>query len=96
MSNKNALREELAALSHRQWSGWMDYMFASCDENLEDGSIYIPSELVERWKRQARTPYEELSEEEKDSDRAEADRVLETMTRLTWFWIRCTGSETTQ
>jgi hypothetical protein len=59
------LREELADLAHEQWSGWMRYLF----ENWNDDS-------VARWKRQMETPYTELSEEEQDSDRKEADRVL--------------------
>lgn len=59
------LREELADLAHEQWSGWMKYMF----ENWDD-------EHVARWERQMETPYSELSEEEQDSDRKEADRVL--------------------
>lgn len=31
---------------------------------------------IARWKRQMVTPYEGLTEKEKDSDRAEADKVL--------------------
>lgn len=37
----------------------------------------IPAWAVERWRRQVATSYAELSEKEKDSDRKEADRVLE-------------------
>lgn len=66
--------ERLAALEHDQWSGWMKYMFSKCTE--EDGKTIIPAELVERWKRQMETPYDELPEEEKESDRVEARKVL--------------------
>lgn len=61
----SGLREELADLAHEQWSGWMRYLF----DNWSDDS-------VARWQRQMETPYAGLSEEEKDSDRKEADRVL--------------------
>jgi len=70
------LREQLASLAHEQWSGWMRYLFSKCDEAYDDGSVYIPREFVERWERQMNTPYSELPEAEKESDRKEADRVL--------------------
>jgi hypothetical protein len=69
------LREALADLAHRQWSGWMVYLFAKSDLN-ENGSVTIPVDLVARWKRQMTTNYSELSEAEKNSDRAEADRIM--------------------
>ena len=74
------LREELAALCHEQWSGWMAYLFSKCPERgLNEGvspGCIIPLWAVERWTRQMNTPYTELSEAEKDSDRAEADKFL--------------------
>jgi hypothetical protein len=69
------LREQLAVLAHEQWSGWMQYQFEKGTFN-SDGTWTMPTWAVERWQRQARTPYSELSEQEKDSDRAEADRIL--------------------
>ncbi len=77
MDNKehSELCEELADLAHRQWSGWMTYMLGKCYKGHE-GSLVIPVELVERWTRQMYTPYTELSEAERDSDRAEAYRVM--------------------
>lgn len=68
-------REELAELAHSQWSGWMEYMFA-WGRVEEHGCFIIPKELYERWSRQMTTPYSQLSEREKDSDRKEADRVI--------------------
>ena len=70
-----ALREGLAALAHEQWSGWMEYLFSKC-EAYQAGTMLIPHWAVERWKRQMKTPYADLLEEEKESDRKEADRVL--------------------
>lgn len=57
----------------------MDYLFSKGVFN-EDGSWTMPAWAVERWKRQAATPYAELSEPEKDSDRTEADKFLKVIT----------------
>lgn len=69
------LRERLAEYSHAAWSQWVRYMFAGC--NNSDGSVTIPAELVERWKRQMNIQYDALPEREKRSDRAEADKILD-------------------
>jgi len=69
------LFEQLAKLSHEQWSKWMKYLFEKSVLNL-DGTITIPEWAVERWKRQINTTYLELSEEEKQSDREEATKVM--------------------
>ena len=71
----NNLREELAALEHAQWAGWLKYLFDKSTQN-EEGGVEIPPQLVARWKRQMTTAYIDLSEAEKESDRAEADKVL--------------------
>lgn len=70
------VREALAALCHEQWSGWMEYLFSKCVTNLEPGCMILPRWAVDRWQRQMTTAYGDLSAEEKDSDRAEADRIL--------------------
>lgn len=60
--------EKLAALEHDQWAHWTAYFLA----NLTPANI-------ERWKRQIETPYESLSEVEKEADRKWARKVLEAM-----------------
>ena len=69
------LREQLAAVAHDQWSGWMTYLFSKSTLNA-DGTVTMPAWAVERWKRQAATPYADLTDTEKNSDRDETDRVL--------------------
>jgi len=58
--------EQLAELEHEQWAHWTKYML----DNLAP-------ENIERWKRQIDTPYSELSEKEKESDRNWARKVIE-------------------
>ena len=72
------MREKLAALAHSQWSGWMKYLFSKSIEQ-SNGSVLIPAWAADRWKRQMNTPYDELPEEEKESDRTEADKMLAQM-----------------
>ncbi|HDR3523998.1 TPA: hypothetical protein QCN93_004711 [Bacillus pacificus] len=69
------LKEDLSNLAHEQWSGWMEYLFSKSVKN-EDGTVIIPKWAVDRWERQVNTSYKDLSEEEKDSDRKEADKFL--------------------
>lgn len=72
----NDLREALAAYSHdNAWSGWMRYMFAVGMKH-EDGTWTMPAWAVERWTRQMETLYINLTEDEKASDRREADEML--------------------
>ena len=68
-------REQLAEYAHKAWSGWMAYLFEKSEQN-SDGTVTIPAWAVERWRRQSITPYSALPESEKESDRAEADRML--------------------
>jgi site-specific DNA-adenine methylase len=65
----DTLRERLAELAHRQWSGWAEHMLARLGGPDAD-------DCVTRWKRQLAASYAELSEAERDADRHEADRVI--------------------
>lgn len=71
-------REELAELCHSQWAGWMSYLFSK-SYSSSDGTVIIPKEYVDRWKRQTDTAYSDLPKEEQDSDRKEADKFLALM-----------------
>lgn len=73
------VREALAEYAHEAWAGWMKYMFEKMHAVNHDGentSLVMPSWAVERWQRQMNTSYADLPEEEKASDREEADRML--------------------
>jgi hypothetical protein len=73
------LREALAANAHDAWSRWMIYLFCQCGEGRESGDVVLPASFASMWKRKAGTPYDELTESERESDRAEADRMLAIM-----------------
>lgn len=74
----NEIRESLADIQHEIWAHWMNYQFSKCIEN-EDGSLTIPANLVVRWRGQADTFYDQLTELEKDSDREQADKILDVL-----------------
>lgn len=71
-------REKMAACVHESWSRWMKYLFEK-SQDRQDGTAIIPAWAVQRWKRQMNTPYEDLPEREKDTDREEADKILEVL-----------------
>lgn len=74
-SQADGFREEVADLCHRQWAGWMEYLFSNGEFTISGGWI-MPSWAVDRWRRQVEAPYADLSDEEKDSDRKEADKFI--------------------
>lgn len=81
------LRERLAEYAHEAWSGWMRYMFDNGGYDLfgVDGtqvSWVMHLDKYKRWQRQMRTPYADLPESEKASDRAEADKMLAILGKL--------------
>ncbi len=69
-------KEALADYAHRAWSGWIKYMFSKCQKS-EYGSLIIPKRFADRWVRQAETDYVDLPENEKESDRHEAQKILD-------------------
>lgn len=75
--------EKLAAIEHERWADWQKYLHSKCvkvidvddekgTENLRE--VTLPIELFKQWERQIATPYEELSEVEKESDREQVRR----------------------
>ena len=65
MKKNKELREKIAEMAHLVWIDWTEYMLNNINE-----------ENMDRWERQCKTPYSELSEKEKESDRKIADRYL--------------------
>lgn len=71
-------QERLAALEHERWSRWQRYLHNQC-RRQDDGSLVIPSDLVERWEGQMNTPYAELSAAEQQSDLEQVETYLPTV-----------------
>lgn len=67
------LLEALAKLEHDQWASWLSYQISL----LRRRSIRDGSKLWTDWRRKAETPYDKLTEKEKESDRVLAKKVLE-------------------
>jgi len=75
--------EKGADLEHDRWAKWQAYLFSK-SEWTKDGYL-IPKKLCERWQRQIDTPYEKLSEEEKESDRKEVRKYIPLLEKvLAW------------
>ena len=72
---KDDLREKLAQYAHEAWSGWMDYLFTKGTYS-EGGTFTINDISTSRWMRQSTTQYCDLPENEKASDRDEADKII--------------------
>jgi len=69
------VRERLADVQHEIWAHWMRYMF-TCGQFGPDGTWHMPAFKAERWQRQMDTPYSALTEQERESDREQADKVI--------------------
>ena len=62
--------EKGAEIEHERWSKWQKYLHSKLSKNIEDADFFrLPTFYWERWERQIATPYSELSEQEKESDR---------------------------
>jgi hypothetical protein len=60
--------DTLAAVEHERWAHWQRYMHSK-GTRLADGSLQLSGDLIARWEKQIATPFAELTQEEKDSDR---------------------------
>lgn len=69
------LLEQLAEKEHERWAHWQRYVHEQCRPEA-NGDLVIPAKLVEQWRRQIATPYSELTDEEKDSDREQVRKYL--------------------
>jgi hypothetical protein len=74
----NKIKEQLADIEHQKWSHWQKYLHSKCVEHSDGKGEWVcfPSELFRHWERQINTPYSELTEKEKDSDREQVERYL--------------------
>jgi len=79
------LIELIADFMNEQWGHWMQYLYSKLEEcYIKDDNEYVqvitPTDYF-HWQKQMNTPYAELSEKEKDSDREWARKLLEVLTK---------------
>lgn len=74
----HSMIDELAAIEHERWSHWQRYVHDKGTRQA-DGSLVIPQDIVAQWDRQIATPYADLSEKEKESDREQVRKYLPTI-----------------
>ena len=70
--------EKLAEIEHERWAHWQKYVHDKC-EHRSDGALVILPDLVAQWDRQIATPYCDLTEKEKESDREQVRKYLSTI-----------------
>ena len=70
-----SVMEDLAAIEHQRWATWQKYVHEH-GVRQADGALVLPADLVARWERQIATPYQSLTEEEKESDRDQVRKYL--------------------
>lgn len=70
------LIEKLAAIEHKRWARWQQWVHKCLKPNpMGEGFPYLlDPEWVERWERQIATNYKDLTDQEKESDRAQVMR----------------------
>ena len=73
---QDSLREQLAAIEHERWGDWQAWLMSQRGIEQRNGDIVLKATDVTHWRRQIDTPYDRLSESEKDSDREQVDRYL--------------------
>ena len=74
----DGLLDQLADIEHARWAHWQGYMHSK-GLRQPDGSLLLPPNLVAQWDRQIATPFSELTEAEKESDRDQVRKYLPTI-----------------
>lgn len=74
------LIERLAGLMHEIWAGWQEYVFLVSIDN-ETGTVTIPADRVQQWRRQIQTSYSMLGEDGQNEHRRMARKVLALLDR---------------
>lgn len=69
------LKDKIASLCHDQWTHWIVSLLGKGIPNA-DGTLTVPKDTIDRWRRQMNTPYDQLSKKEKDLDIIEADKFI--------------------
>jgi hypothetical protein len=98
--SRDELIEILAAIEHERWSDWQKYMHGGGERVLGEGTYHcsggsfinggdlvLLASDVARWDRQIATPYADLTEREKQSDRDQVMRYWPLIAEFVAEWI---------
>lgn len=92
--NEEKIKEIFASKIHDVWAYWQKYLHSVCTIELKDGffeetgRLIIESDKVKQWQRQIETPYSELSELEKKSDRQIFEKFYSEALQEYGQWVR--------
>jgi len=67
------LVEKLAAIEHERWADWQSWCHKVLREHCPSPEL---EQVLARWDKQIATPYQELTEQEKESDREQVQRYI--------------------
>jgi hypothetical protein len=73
------LIEKLAAIEHERWASWQGWLHSHAEPQFRGESkkaLLLSASYVENLERRIATPYDQLSEAEKQSDRDQVMRYL--------------------
>lgn len=70
------LKEQLADIEHQRWADWQKWCHEVLRRELPLDFHPRLGKVLERWDKQIATPYKDLSEKEKQSDRDQVDRYF--------------------
>jgi hypothetical protein len=92
---RDVMFEQLAAIEHDRWADWQAHVhdqgcqiwFEHQPNDHQSGGLVIPDFFLQRWERQIATPYAELSEAEKESDREQVARYWPLVVDFFAGWI---------
>jgi hypothetical protein len=87
--NRDELVEKLAEVEHQRWADWQKYLHGKCETMQPLGYEIkaIPFHSWHHWERQIATPYSDLSEQEKQSDREQVARYWSLIVAFVADWL---------
>lgn len=68
--------ERFADFYHGERSGWIKEMLGETASN-SDGSITISKEQLDMWENRMNTPYQDITEDEKESSKSQAAKIID-------------------
>lgn len=81
MGEEFGMRELIGEVIHNElWAVWMRNLMSCCVRG-SDGSLSIPPDKVEYWGNLANSSFDELSKAEQESDREQADLIIDRLVR---------------